>query len=184
MNPQDRRHHVLTVGFAGAATLAGGLLAGLNVNRALVEMPAWQHTGAIPWANFSRHADLSTVGALFYAIGAFAGAILSIGTALSFRGRSHGQPHSAAIPIYGAVPMAIGGLLITTQAAPIMIGVRDLGDDAMALQQALNGFQFWGNIRGVFQVLAFVANLWSLVALTQAAVRPGLCHVPPSATRR
>jgi len=32
----------------------------------------------------------------------------------------------------------------------------------------LDGFQFWGNVRGVFQVLAFVANLWSLVVLSRA----------------
>ncbi len=48
-----------------------------------------------------------------------------------------------------------------------MLGIRNLGEDTLALQQALNGFQFWGNIRGVFQVLAFIANLWSLLAILE-----------------
>src|SRR5438477_11929807 len=69
-----------------AAALVDSFLAGANFNRALVEMPAWQRTGPLTWAAFSRHADLA------------------------------------------------------------------------------------GNVRGVFQVLAFVANLWSVAALSE---RPG-----------
>jgi hypothetical protein len=41
-----------------AATFIGGLLAGGNVDRAFVAMPAWEHVGAIAWGQFSRHADL------------------------------------------------------------------------------------------------------------------------------
>ena len=64
--------------------------------------------------------------------------------------------------------MTIGGLLATTKAAPIMLSVAHLDDNGPALQQALDGFQFWGNIRGVFQMLAFVTSLWSTVAILSA----------------
>ncbi|HEV8636331.1 MAG TPA: multicopper oxidase domain-containing protein [Chloroflexota bacterium] len=48
-----------------------------------------------------------------------------------------------------------------------LAGLYLLGDDAVALQRAMDGFQFWGNIRGLFQVLAFVGNVWSLVAVLE-----------------
>lgn len=42
-----------------------------------------------------------------------------------------------------------------------MLGIARLGDPA-ALQQAFDGFRFWGDIRGVCQVLAFFATVWAL----------------------
>ncbi len=136
----------------------------MNVNRALLEMPAWQQTGPLGWAAFSRHADLARNGAILYPLDAFAGAILSIAAMVSFR-RDGSKPWPAAIPIYSAPLLSIAGLLSTFKAAPNMLRVRHLDNDPTALQQALNAFQFWGNIRGLFQFLAFVANLWSLVAI-------------------
>ncbi len=156
----------LTLRLVILATLVDSILAGGNVNRALIDMPAWQQTGPLGWAAFSRHADLGPTAMILYPLEAFVGAFLSLAAAISFR-RDGSTPHAATAPIYAAPLLTLGGLLITTQAAPIMLSVRNLGDDATALQQALNGFQFWGNIRGVFQVLAFVANLWSLVAILE-----------------
>jgi hypothetical protein len=45
-----------------------------------------------------------------------------------------------------------------------VLSVRDL-NAVDAMQRALNAFQFWGNVRGIFQLLAFVANLWSTVVI-------------------
>jgi hypothetical protein len=42
------------------AVLFSGLLAGGNIDRSLVAMPAWQEVGATAWTEFSRHADLSS----------------------------------------------------------------------------------------------------------------------------
>ncbi len=145
------------------ATLVNSILAGMNVNRALVEMPAWQQTGPLGWAEFSRHADLARNGAILYPLCAFAGTILSIAAFTRFYPDGN-KPEAAAIPIYTASLLSIAGLLTTLKAAPNMLRVRHLCD-APALQQAMDGFQFWGNIRGLFQFLAFVANLWSLVTL-------------------
>jgi len=41
-----------------AATMLSGLLAGGNVDRATVAMPAWGQLGAEAWAEFSRHRSL------------------------------------------------------------------------------------------------------------------------------
>jgi hypothetical protein len=40
------------------ALLFSGLLAGGNIDRAFVTMPAWQQVGVTAWAEFSRCADL------------------------------------------------------------------------------------------------------------------------------
>ncbi len=157
----------LTLRLVILATLVDSILAGTNVNRALVEMPAWQKTGARGWAAFSRHADLGQTGMLLYPLSAFASAILSLAAAVRFHLHG-GEPSAAALPLHAAVLATIAGLVTTIKAAPIMLGVRNLGDDTPALQQALDGFQFWGNIRGVLQVLAFVTNLWSLLAVLDA----------------
>lgn len=63
---------------------------------------------------------------------------------------------------------ALLGLLFTTQAAPIMLHVAELGDDAEALRTAFEGFFFWSAIRGVCQLLAFLTNL---IALSRFAPR-------------
>jgi hypothetical protein len=50
-----------------------------------------------------------------------------------------------------------------------MLSLRRIGDDATALRRVFEGFRLWGNVRAVFQVLAFGANLWVLVALIHLA---------------
>jgi len=160
----------LTRRLAIGATLVDSLLGGANINRGLIEMPAWQKTGPLGWARFSRHADLAMPTMVLYPLWAFSGLFLSVGALLSFR-NDRSAPRSAAAPLYLAALMTAAGLLATIKAAPNMLRVRHLGDDEAALQQSLDGFQFWGNIRGLFQVLAFVANLWALVALLSPAAR-------------
>jgi hypothetical protein len=54
-----------------AAAFVSGLLAGGNIDRAFVAMPAWQEVGATNWAEFSRHADLGN-GMWLYPIEAIA----------------------------------------------------------------------------------------------------------------
>jgi hypothetical protein len=147
-----------------AATFVTAFLANGLIHRGLIEMRAWQQTGPLAWATFSKHADLTFPALVIYPLEAFLGAILSVAVAVSFR-LDGGQPQSARLPAYGAVLMTIGGLLATTKAAPVMLGVPTLDDNVPALQQALDSFWFWGNIRGLCQMLAFVANVWSMAVM-------------------
>src|SRR5258708_21580582 len=147
----------MTRSLATAATLIHSFTGAAGVSRALIEMPAWQKTGPLSWAAFSRHADLGPVGNVLYPLIGFAGAFLSIGGAISFH-RDPTAPKSAAMPFNMAALMSIGGLLVTIKAAPNMLRVRHLGDDEAALQEAMDGFEFWGGIRTIFQGLAFVAS--------------------------
>jgi hypothetical protein len=159
----------LTRNLIAAATLISGILAGGNVNGA-VDGPAWQHLGVLAWAEYSRYADLSLGARILFPTEAFGAMILSVAAVLSFR-RDGKEPRSVAFPIYAAALCAIGGLLITIKAAPIMLSIGHLGSDTVALQRAQDGFGFWDRIRGVFQVLAYLANFWSLVALPKPARR-------------
>src|SRR6266540_4680683 len=111
-----------TRGLLIAATLLGGILAGGNVNRNLVHMPAWRQVGSLAWAAFSRHADLSLNGMILYPLEGMGGAVLTVAAALAYH-FDRTAPRAAAVPIYLAASMVLGGTLATTLAAPIMISV-------------------------------------------------------------
>jgi hypothetical protein len=153
----------VTRGFVVAATVLGGILAGFNVDRALVQMPAWRHVGARAWAAYSRHADLGN-GLILYPLEAIGAAIFSIAAPIAFH-LDASAPRPAAVPIDLAAGLVLGGLLSTIPAAPKMLSLRRICDDPAALRRAFDGFERWGDVRAVFQVLAFFANVWSLVAI-------------------
>ena len=146
--------------------LLGGLAAALN--RTLVEMPAWHHLGAGAWAAFSRLADLGN-GKILYPLAGIGGTASILAAAIAFRFSSR-RPWSVAFPLYGAVLMAVCGLLLTTQAAPIMLSLPRIGDDPAALKEAFDGFYRWDSIRAVCGALEYCAEIWALVALLSIPV--------------
>jgi hypothetical protein len=150
-----------TLSFIVAALLFGGITA--SFGRTLIEMPAWRQVGVKAWAEFSRAADLGN-GKIVYPLEGIGGALLTLAAAIGFR-LSPKRPRSVAIPIYGAVLMKVGVLLVTVKAAPIMMSVARIGNDPVALQQAFEGFDWWGNLRAVFVALGYCATVWSLVAI-------------------
>ena len=130
-------------------------------------MPAWQVVGTADWANFSRHADLGH-GLVLYPIEAFGGALFALAAAIGFQ-FERDAPSSVRILLYASVVLAAGGLLLTLEAAPIMLGIRDVTDPA-ALAHAFAGFWLWGNLRAICQVLAFIAQLARHLAAPGARV--------------
>ena len=154
------------LGLIIAATIINGLLAGGNVDRALVAMPAWHHTGFVGWADFSRNADLGN-GQMVYPLMAISGTVLSITVFMLFlwAGRS---PRCAALPIFIAAALMLLSLPISFKAAPFMLSLRHIGnEDVAALGHAFAGFEFWGRLQGVLHVAAFCANLWSIAAFSR-----------------
>jgi hypothetical protein len=147
-----------------AAAFVSGLLAGGNIDRAFVAMPAWQQVGAAPWAEFSRHADLGN-GLWLYPIEAIGGAFLTLAAAASYY-FDRIPRLDVAIPLAAAIIFSWGGLLFTVKAAPIMLGLGEIKDPA-GLQAAFEGFRFWGNMRGASQVLQFAALLWTFQTLAK-----------------
>jgi hypothetical protein len=129
-----------------AAVVLAGFLAGGDLDRVVVAMPAWQHVGAIGWAAFSRNADLGN-GLFLYPLEAIAGALLILGAIATFHVGQIRQRRTLLL-LYAGLICSVGGLLFTIKAAPIMLGIADLSDPD-ALQRAFDGFLFWGNLRSV-----------------------------------
>ena len=151
----------LALGCIVTALVIGAV--GDNLNRTIVEMPAWRTLGATAWAAFSRLADLGN-GRIIYPVAGIGSTILVLAAAITFR-MSSPRPWSVAVPVYGAALMNIGVILLTTQAAPIMLNVPRLGNDPVALQRAFEGFYLWDSIRAVVGALAACAQIWAVVAL-------------------
>ena len=122
---------------ATAATALGGILAGANATRLVLEMPALGRLGPQIWGDYSRNADLSLRGAAFYPPVAIGHAALSIAAAVALANdrRARGPAVMAAI-------LSLGGLALTFKAAPFMLSVRHLENDAPALERARRGFNY------------------------------------------
>jgi hypothetical protein len=143
------------------AIVLAGLLAGLDFDRAIVAMPAWQIVGPVAWAEFSRHADLGS-GLVLYPVEAIGAFLLAVATAISAR-FDRAAPKRLIVVLWISVALAAGGLATTILAAPVMLSIAH-ETDAAALQRAFEAFHFWGNVRGLCQVLAFTAL--AIAALT------------------
>src|SRR2546430_2467348 len=109
----------LIVIYVLSATLADGLLAGGDVDRWFVGMPAWQAVGVAGWANYSRLADLGN-GFVLYPILAIGGTLLSLAAAMTFM-RQAKHERFVTIPIYAAAVLAAAGVFMTFMAAPFIL---------------------------------------------------------------
>jgi hypothetical protein len=164
-----RRTYYFLLGCIFLAAAFNGL-SGSGMNRVLVEMPAWQHVGAIVWATFSRWADNGPTGLFLYPFEKIGGTVFSVAAAIIFFANRQHLSHNGALPIYGAAFFALSSLLATTQAAPLMLSTPHISDP-VALQRALNGFEFWEGIRAGVQALTFCGNLWALVVVSRLHIR-------------
>ncbi len=156
---------LVTYELLAIAIILNGFLSGLNIDRAFVQMPAWRKTGVRAWAAYSRHSDLGNARYL-YPTEAIVGVLFTVAAAVSFY-YDPTAPAAAAVPLYASAVLVAIGLLTTLKAGPFMLSLRRIGDDESALQKAFDGFRRWGNVRGVFQILGFLANIWAFVALAQ-----------------
>jgi hypothetical protein len=174
MSHPDQRNQVYLVNpkmrylLLGCILLAAAFngVSGSGINRVLIEMPAWQHTGALAWAAYSRWSDMGTNGLILYPLEKIGGTVGSVAAAIIFFVNRWRFPRDGALPIYGAAFFAICSLLVTTQAAPLMMTTVHSSDPAV-LQNALNGFSFWEAIRAGVQALSFCGNLWSLMVISR-----------------
>lgn len=145
-----------------AATVASGFLAGANLDRNAVQMPAWGRLGAEAWLAYSRRADLSPNGRALYPAEGIGTAALTTAAAVSVV--RDPSARRAALPILAAAACGVGGLLATLGAAPALLRVR-AEDDPVAVRRAFEQFRFWGAVRGLGQVLSFVGSVWALSRL-------------------
>ena len=115
-----------------AAIMFDAMVAGIGLDRVVVQRPAWTRLGPQAWAAFSRQADLGN-GLILYPTLAIGGCALSIAAALSC-GRDGRGTQGRPLPAYVAVVLTLCGLLLTIKAAPLMLSLRSLGSDSRAIR--------------------------------------------------
>jgi hypothetical protein len=137
-----------------AATVVTGLLAGVSLDKSLVQLPARHRMGVVNFAAFSRANDLGN-GLVVYPILGISAAVLTFSAALTAGLR--GIPLGYAWPLYAAALLALAHSLTTTRAAPNMLSLRHPADDKAALAETLDRFTRWHNLRAVLQLINFIA---------------------------
>jgi hypothetical protein len=141
-----------------AACLFTGLLAGADVDRYIVQVPAWRHVSIINWSMYSRYADLRN-GLFLYPFEAISSFLMLFSvSAIVVSHKSYFK--QVAFPVYLATIFAALGLFFTIFAAPVMLGIRTIANNEIILQKAFDKFHFWGLLRAISQILSFFACIW------------------------
>jgi hypothetical protein len=142
------------------ATAMNGLLSGLNVDTALVKLPARRRIGAVAYATFARGNDLENGLVVYPILGIGAALLTLLVTALAYAERS---PMEVLLPLSLASLLSLLHTAATARAAPVMLSMKDVSDDETILAAKLDRFARWHTVRAAFQVLAFFVLLWALV---------------------
>ena len=142
------------------ATAMNGLLAGLNVDTALVKLPARERIGARAYAAFARSNDLGNGLVVYPILGIGAAFFTVIATATAYLEHSSKE---LLLPLSLASLLSLLHTFATTRAAPVMLSIKDAPDDEALLRVKLDCFARWHAVRATFQVLTFFVLLWALV---------------------
>lgn len=155
----------VTRGLVGTAAALGGIAAGTSLDKSIVQLTAWRRVGAVPWATYSRQADLRN-GLRWYPPLGIGVLLANIAAATAVR-YDRTTSRSSKLPVQAATLFAVGHMLATAGAAPNMLGVRR-GEDPETLKKALDGFTRWQAVRTALDTLMFGANLWSLAKVSRS----------------
>jgi len=146
-----------------SASFLCGLIAGVDADRYIVQVPAWRKVEIDAWAIYSRNGDLGN-GLIFYPFLAIVSALLLIITIIIYI-RVDSKPKAAFFPMLSTLILSLSGLFFTALAAPQMLSLVKTGSDPEMIRQVFEKFHFWGLLRGIVQVLSFASSLWILAIL-------------------
>ena len=142
------------------ATAMNGLLAGLNLDTALVKLPARRRIGAVAYATFARGNDLGNGLVVYPLLGV--GAALLTALAAVFALVLHAGAEVMLL-LSLATLLSLLHSFATTRAAPIMLSLKNAPDDGALLAAKLDRFAGFHTIRATLQIVAFFVLLWALV---------------------
>lgn len=131
------------------------------MDRYVVNVPAWRHLDIHAWAEFSKHADLGN-GLFLYPVEAI-GSFIFLGIAI-FKNRFK----DISLSLRSATLLSLIGLIFTFFAAPVMLGLKTIGDDQAVLQDAFDKFHYRGLFRAIAQTLSFFAAVIALMKISNA----------------
>jgi hypothetical protein len=143
-----------------AATAINGLLAGLNVDTALVKLPARRRIGAVAYATFARGNDLGNGLLVYPSLGISAALLTVLATLFAFVLHTRAE---VMLPLSLAALLSLLHTFATTRAAPIMLSLKNAPDDDALLAAKLDRVARWHALRATLQVVAFFVLLWGVV---------------------
>ncbi|HVZ35608.1 MAG TPA: hypothetical protein VG963_24450 [Polyangiaceae bacterium] len=161
-----------------------GLRAGAGTFRVLVDLPARFRIGPVAFAEFSRATDLSTAGFIFWAVYGIGGAAFTGTTWWVMRRRGAARRVRA---LCGAAALcSVFILVMTTQAAPLMLRVGSASNDVALLSHLIELFVRWTILRIACADLSFCALLMALahLAMNSREARPRDGSLPQPALSR
>jgi hypothetical protein len=142
------------------ATATNGLLAGLNVDTALVKLPARRRIGVRAYAIFARGNDLGNGLVVYPLLGIGAVLLTVLATAIAFISHARGE----VVPLLSfATLLSVLHTFATTRAAPIMLSLKNAPDDEASLSAKLDRFAHWHTVRATLQVVTFFLLQWAIV---------------------
>ena len=150
----------LIVFLIALATAVNGLLAGLNVDTALVKLPARRRIGAVAYATFARGNDLGNGRVVYPLLGISAVLLTMIATAITFISHARGE---VLLLLSLASLLSVLHTFATTRAAPIMLSIKDTSDDEAHVSAKLDRFARWHAVRAIVQGVTFFLLLWTMV---------------------
>lgn len=140
-------------GVAMTALVADGILAGLSLDKIIVQLPARRRIGVTAYAIYARAADLGH-GIAFYAAVGVSAAVLTVAAFAVAVGV--GAPGAVTGLLAAAALLALVHSAMTARAAPAMFQIGQAGDDQAALAPLLARFARWSVGRAVAQTATLI----------------------------
>jgi hypothetical protein len=143
------------------AAASNGLLAGASLDQSLKQLPARHQMGVSAFSLYSRSADLSLNGIVWYALLGISAALVTIAAAVAtfVTGSAH------TLPIMLAAIFSVLHSIATAFAAPTNFRQRKVLKDEVALAAVFDTFERWQTVRVILQVSTFMLTLWAIAVL-------------------
>lgn len=138
---------------AMAALVSDGILAGLSLDKVIVQLPARRRIGVTAYAAYARAADLGN-GIAFYAAVGVGAAVLTL--AAFAVAASWGAPGTVTGLLAAGALLSVAHSAMTARAAPAMFRIGQAGDDRQALASLLARFARWWAGRAATQAATLI----------------------------
>jgi len=146
-----------------AALAADGMLAGLSLDKVIVQLPARRRIGITAYAAYARAADLGN-GIAFYASMGVGAAVLTL--AAFGMAAGVGAPGAVTGLLAAGAVLSVLHSAMTGRAAPLMFRIGQAGEDPAALAPLLTRFARWSAARAAAQTATLTVVAIALAIAT------------------
>lgn len=143
----------VVTGVAVAALVADGLLAGLSLDKVIVQLPARRRIRVVGYAGYARSADLGN-GVAFNALVGMSAAVLTLPRSAWRRAGARRGPVTGLLAAGAALSVLHSAA--TGRAAPTMFRIGRAEDTPAALEPLLARFARWSAARAIAQTATLI----------------------------